>query len=284
MNIDVDQAAEFARFGDSLHRARLARGLSLDDASRATRIRQFLLDALERGDLGIYPSSVFAAGHLRIYSRYLRIDPTPGVSILQPPTEMAPARLTPYRTSTAQRHGRRIGGTAVLAGVVVALSMYLLQQYAAFTSSQDVIVPRASDSRFLISTPIPTLTVASGVATRVSVATPTPNPPLVLPVATPTAIPTQAPTATLQPTNTPASGVKIDATMLGRVWVQVETDGRVSFSGILNAGDNRSWTATREIMVWAGDAANVSVTFNGKSIGRLGSPGQVLKVTWSATS
>jgi hypothetical protein len=72
--------------------------------------------------------------------------------------------------------------------------------------------------------------------------------------------------------------------MVGRVWVQVESDGQVIFSGILNSGDIRRWTASRQLMLWTGDAANVQVTYNGKSLGRLGSPGQVLKVTWTATS
>jgi hypothetical protein len=66
--------------------------------------------------------------------------------------------------------------------------------------------------------------------------------------------------------------------------MQVETDGNVVFSGTLNAGERRTWNATGKLFLWSGNAGNVDVTYNGKALGRLGAPGEVVKVTWTATS
>jgi cytoskeletal protein RodZ len=288
MDRDQEQSDELARAGDTLRRARLARRLSLNDVAQATRIRSPLLAALERGDLTPYRSIVYAVGHLRIYARFLGLNPDPYVNLLRPPSDQL---LTPISTRPAPRRalpGPSLGAPAVVLAAVVVLALYLFQQYATFTGSSDVSSPGSTESPLLLWTPLPTSTapptqlplLATKAATQSTVR------PVVVIAPTSTPESTMVPTATPLSTATPiaASGVKIVATMLGRVWLQVEADGRVSFSGILNAGDNRSWSASREIMLWAGDASNVSVIFNGKTIGRLGSPGQVLKVTWTATS
>ena len=90
-------------------------------------------------------------------------------------------------------------------------------------------------------------------------------------------------TSTSLPSPTIVRGVRIDVLTSGRVWLQVEADGTVSFSGIVNAGEKRTWTAADKLLLWSGNAGNVSVIFNGKSLGRLGAPGEVVKVTWVAT-
>jgi transcriptional regulator with XRE-family HTH domain len=286
MDRDQPQQDELARGGDTLRRARLARRLSLDDIAQATRIRKPLLAALERGELSAYRSSVYAVGHLRIYARLLEVDPEPYVKLLLPPREELPTPITSHVGPRRAFPAMRLGGPTLVLAAVVALAMYLFQQYATFNATGDPSAPRPSESSLLLATPIPTLTampmgpapMPTPTATRLLERS------IVVVAPTATVVPTLLPTATPPPTSTSVSGVKIDATMLGRVWLQVEADGRIAFSGILNAGDNRSWSASREIMLWAGDAANVSVIFNGKSLGRLGTPGQVLKVTWTATS
>ena len=57
----------------------------------------------------------------------------------------------------------------------------------------------------------------------------------------------------------------------------------MSMTDGVNAGEKRTWTAADKLLLWSGNAGNVSVIFNGKSLGRLGAPGEVVKVTWVAT-
>jgi cytoskeletal protein RodZ len=59
----------------SLSQARLARGLTLEDAERGTRISRRFLIALEEHNYGVFPAPVYARGFLRTYCRYLGVDP-----------------------------------------------------------------------------------------------------------------------------------------------------------------------------------------------------------------
>ena len=61
--------------GSLLTRAREARGLTLEDAERDTRISRRYLSALESEQFEVIPAPVYARGFLRSYSQYLGLDP-----------------------------------------------------------------------------------------------------------------------------------------------------------------------------------------------------------------
>jgi transcriptional regulator with XRE-family HTH domain len=69
--------AESGVFGETLRRAREARGLALDAVASATRIAHHHLEALERGDLESLPTGPFGRSYLRSYAEFLGIDPEP---------------------------------------------------------------------------------------------------------------------------------------------------------------------------------------------------------------
>jgi cytoskeletal protein RodZ len=60
--------------GQHLRQMRESRALSLEQASRATHIRLYYLQALEAGELEAMPSAVQARGFLRAYANYLGLD------------------------------------------------------------------------------------------------------------------------------------------------------------------------------------------------------------------
>ena len=59
------------------------RGLTIQQAAMATRIRAHYLMALESDDLARLAAPAYAKGHLRTYARYLGIDPEPLVEMLK---------------------------------------------------------------------------------------------------------------------------------------------------------------------------------------------------------
>ena len=61
--------------GPALEKARRIRGLTLDEASRDTRLRVDQLMALEVEDFGALPSDAFIRGALRTYAQYLGVSP-----------------------------------------------------------------------------------------------------------------------------------------------------------------------------------------------------------------
>jgi transcriptional regulator with XRE-family HTH domain len=69
------QEARVSPLGETLRRARQTRGITIEDAERATRIPRRYLEALEQENFGILPAPVYARGFLRSYSGYLGLDP-----------------------------------------------------------------------------------------------------------------------------------------------------------------------------------------------------------------
>ena len=63
-----------AETGLRLRKARSARGLSLEDAARATRIGKEQLRLLEAGDFHEFPSPAYCRGFLSIYGKFLGVD------------------------------------------------------------------------------------------------------------------------------------------------------------------------------------------------------------------
>src|SRR3990172_996800 len=69
------QEARVSPLGETLQRARQARGITVEDAERATRIPRRYLEALEQENFAVLPAPVYARGFLRSYSGYLGLDP-----------------------------------------------------------------------------------------------------------------------------------------------------------------------------------------------------------------
>ncbi len=60
--------------GKKLHQARLQRGLTIDEAAHATKLRPDKIAALESDDYSRFANNIYAKGFLQIYARFLKID------------------------------------------------------------------------------------------------------------------------------------------------------------------------------------------------------------------
>jgi len=91
--------------GSLLTRAREARGLTLEDAERDTRISRRYLQALETEQFELIPAPVYARGFLRSYSQYLGLDPQEALSMFPREEDPEYQRAADARTP-AQRASR----------------------------------------------------------------------------------------------------------------------------------------------------------------------------------
>src|SRR3972149_2464576 len=76
--------------GNTLSRARRARGITIEDAERHTHVSRRYLQALETEEFAIFPAPVYARGFLRTYSRYLGLNPQELVRVF-PHGDLTPA-------------------------------------------------------------------------------------------------------------------------------------------------------------------------------------------------
>lgn len=113
--------------GPALRKARVDRGASLDEASRDTRIRTELLEALEEEDFEVLMGDVYVRGCLRSYSNYLGLDSDKVVSAYTsslisppPPATAPPPALEPAIRTSRRRDNQRLA--LLIAALVLALA------------------------------------------------------------------------------------------------------------------------------------------------------------------
>ncbi len=66
--------AERPGIGHMLERERRRRGVSLEEAEQATRIRKDYLQRLESDDHSAMPEPIYVRGFVRVYANYLGLD------------------------------------------------------------------------------------------------------------------------------------------------------------------------------------------------------------------
>jgi len=206
--------------GKQFQDARLARGLTLDEAARMTKIRPTRLAEIEADDFSNFPSLAYAKGFLLIYGKFLDVDVSAfmeafetseqvtvdGYSYLQDNPAPKPTR-TPVVRRSPSGGGNRTSLMPFFIGVVVIVLGFLFMK---FIMNVLRIAPHTERAVQAEATPAPSATLSPPPSTPVVIATPRPAPVetatpariAVVPVATPT--PTPVPPSTPLPTRTPA--------------------------------------------------------------------------------
>jgi cytoskeleton protein RodZ len=134
--------------GTKLREARLARGLTLDDAYRMTKIRPNRLEAIENEDFSLFDSLTYSKAAVLIYGKFLEVDVSPyleafetsesvtvdGYAYLQDAPDPEPARpVTVRRRSSSPGSGGGGGGRSsfvpLIIGVVVLVVGFTVMKW-----------------------------------------------------------------------------------------------------------------------------------------------------------
>jgi cytoskeleton protein RodZ len=196
--------------GKKLRDARLARGLTLDDAYRVTKIRPNRLEAIENEDFSLFDSLTYSKAAVLIYGKFLEVDVSPylesfetsesvtvdGYAYLQDAPDPEPVRPVTVRrrSSSPGGGGGRSSFMPLIIGVLVLVIGFTVMKWflqmqrlnprptpapgtsplATATASDKIIAPHAQPAE---TTTVPTAATSA------------------LPTATATAAPTVAPSA-----------------------------------------------------------------------------------------
>jgi helix-turn-helix protein/uncharacterized protein DUF4115 len=224
--------------GGLLVEARRARGVSLEQAAAATRIRLHSLAALEADHPVELPAPVYVRGYLRTYATYLEIDPELLLKAYE--ATLAPGggslAIRPLSPLTA---GPSMVLTAPAAGAIGLVLLVLA--FAGYVYKElDSLRPPA---------PLP----------RVA-ATALPSP---VPSAGATALPTPSPSPTL---------ASVTITVTDTTWIDVSVDGKPQFADagkVLDPGASLSFTGAK-VKVTTGKGLDTIIYLNGKDLGPMG--------------
>src|SRR5437764_11411599 len=123
--------------GDTLRRARLARGLTLPEIGAAIRVRARFLQALEADDYAALPPTAYTRLLIRDYARFLGLE---SAVVLDMALPMRPEDRNPIRQAvTPLEKPAAVSWKAVVTVGVLALCaglfLYLYVQYTSFAQS-----------------------------------------------------------------------------------------------------------------------------------------------------
>lgn len=243
---------QLKELGALLHHAREQQSLAIDEVASKALIRANLLRALEAGDLEQLPEPVYVRGLIRRYADVLNLDGN----------DMASQFVTPIRR---QRPSWKDSAAAQLRPLHLYLA-YVMVMIAAVSGLSFLLKRNAPEIAVL-----PPLNPLQDSQPRDQAADGSNK--------TDTALEDSLPLpATEAEANQP---IRVEMTLTAQSWLRVVTDGKTSFEGVLQQGEQRVWTAQDKLTIRAGNAGGVVVRYNEGSAERLGEPGMVAEVTYS---
>jgi cytoskeleton protein RodZ len=266
-----------AKIGPVLEKARKDRGLTLEEAEHATKIRKRYLDGLEREDFGVLPDAVYARGFLKTYANYLGLDGEELARELRDRRRPRRERSITYgapRTSDFDRplinpgelngkEKRKISWTTVLNLLVALLllaavvgSLYYVGLGAQSAGQNPEENPQ----------PQPPSQSQEDVANN-------PQPRGGAPAA---GGEENGPPAQPQPAPQPDTLSVVVSVEGDPSWLSVLADGELVYEQIAQPGYSQTFEAQREVSIKTGNAGAVGVEVNGQDLGRLGESGEVL--------
>lgn len=236
-------------FGKILRTERESQGIDLETASEATKIRKHYLNALEEENFEILPARVYAIGFVASYARFLHLNPDAMVSQFKSMAYPDTAGYEPEIVTHKKPSGINLPPVknimaAVLFLIVIIWTGSLISDFIAQKGTEQ---PPASQEPAGINN--------------------TPD----------------------QTDNTPAQvaapeGLVLQVAARQKCWLQVKVDGTDQYTGIMQAGENKTFEAANSIIVKAGNAGGIDLLLNDQPVAPLGSTGQVVEKKFDKSS
>lgn len=232
--------------GIRLRELREAKGVSLDDIARSTRVGKRHLEALETDNWSELPSPVFVKGFIRAYCEFLEGSPDEALAEYRMAVgeTVKPERL---QTAAHSQPSRRFGPLMVSLVLFIALGGSLFALRTGLKGSQLPAPVRANTE----SAPAPA------------------------PVAAATLPPVQpAPTAAME--EKPAAQ-RLVVRAIEPTWIRVQVDEGQVAEELMQVGAVREWTAAKKFVITVGNAGGLEVDLNGRRMPPLGAKGAVIQ-------
>jgi len=265
--------------GETLRRERTKLNLDLEQVSQELKISCRMLSAIEEERFERLPGGVFSRSFVRQYARHLGLDdqeiaarleevlepmdPVPMLPAPDPakPQPVGPIQLPRMENWTTVADSNRVVWRSPLIslGLVVVAMLGCAGVYAWWQRTPHVAIAHEPASP-----PPPMHQAAPPPVQTASETVPASEP---APVAEP-ASGSPLPAASTAP-------VRVEMTADEPVWIEIKSDGRVTFSGLMQANESRTVDANSTVLLVLGNAGGVNISLNGKPIGSVGAKGQV---------
>lgn len=272
----------FAEIGQQLRKRREMLSLTHDEIERHTRVRAPFLKALEDGMLEDLPSPVQTRGVLANYAGFLDLDVdtillrfADGLQARRRERQgQKPARTrAPMMVNTSLPFWRVLLTTDLLfgGGMAIMLVIFAIWGISFVVSIQSSARPQAT-------APSIADVLGSGTPIATSLGEVTLIPAQDTPLASTQEVPATVETPTLGANIT----VQLILAATERTYLRVTVDGKVKFDGRVEPGAAYPFDAEKQIDVLVGNAAALTVKFNGRDLGLMGNFGEVIDRVYTA--
>lgn len=248
-------------FNEKMREERLRQGWSLEEIEEETKIRKYYLEALENGNFRVLPPPVYASGFVKRYAILLGLDEKEMVAefralaygegeeaeIAEEQVEVVSREREPRKPLPIKSIKNMAAGIAFLI-VALWLGSYLVSYIANWSKNHT-------------KPPDQTKIEQKGSQNQTSNQTPPQQ--------------TTAPEQTAPPpTSTNQSGVTVDLEATARCWLSITVDGKNTYTGTLIAGDKKSFTGKKSVVLNVGNSGGLKITVNGQLQPALGATGE----------
>ncbi|MFD2171269.1 helix-turn-helix domain-containing protein [Tumebacillus lipolyticus] len=245
--------------GAELKRIREQKGYTLEQIQQATKIRTRYLEAIEAGELSVMPGIVYARGFIKSYCDYLGVD---GQAMLEQyglAVDKDDEQVEPVRVKRKDRNIGKVGSfnTRLLPQVamVVGILVVAAAVYAVLVNLEEKGVSKDPAETQSVEKP-----------QQVETPTPAPDPEPEPPKQTTAVQEAQkaANQTTYQVTGTDSMTMVLATT--SDCWLEVKADGKVLESGIVKAGETRTWKANQSISLLTGKSKFITIKINDQAV------------------
>jgi cytoskeleton protein RodZ len=242
------------RLGELLRSTRLARDEELSHAAAWLKIRPAYLAALEGGDLAAMPGPVYATGFLRSYADHLGLD---GAELTAP---LKAATVAGSTTSALVRpRPRRLPDPASLAAALILMGA-AAAGYGLLGGNRSPLDAMQSEGRglSLLSADAGTASAAEGV-----------------PIAILASIGDET---SLRPSPGSSQGGRVTLVGHGAAWVRLsDATGNFVRAWSIATGDRVALPSIPGMVLSTGDAGNIEILVDGRSMGMAGAAATVVR-------
>lgn len=230
--------------GKTLRETRIRKGLDYEEIENQTKIRRKFIEAMENEEWDVFPGLVYLKGFMRTYARLLGLDEKELLSgldtIIKPSMEAVPI---PEKIELPGKPKRRMAFIlGIIAILILVASQYVYQQYF----GREIPVPQANHEA----------------------------PP-------PQEEPQEKGTEAVQPPPVTVNDIKLVIRVINyKCWVEVKSEGQLLYQQTLYKGQEKSFEGLSQVSFTLGNAGDVEVYINEKSLGPLGKVGDVVNKSY----
>jgi cytoskeleton protein RodZ len=283
--------------GSRLKKTRQQQNRTISEIAAETRIGSRYLEAMERDDLSPFPGIFFYRNWTKQYAASLHIEDAEllaGIdrAATEPEVDVLPAlsqAYTPHRSvRPSSRFGRQAAALVLIAVTAGGSAVYAWWHRTQETNEVPIAAAPATPSTVaapsaLPTDPAPTSAETTTATVQTESSAPTANGAPAF--SSPAASSHEAAPEVVSANNTHASsGATLQVSARENTWVSISSGGRTVFSGTLGPGETKLVETSGEAKLLTGNAAGVTVRWNGTELPTLGPAGQVRVVRLSPGS